>query len=682
MFGWNETILYSFFIGAALKGTAVLGVAWVSAFLLRGRSAAARHLVWTAAAAAILALPFLSISLPALPVPGAAALLPAAIQPMFEATVSASRDAGARQSSTHGSLAASVEPARWRPDWKIWLMLLWTVGTAVAFAKLLLACAALWRVRRSAKRFSDYGLCGALSQALGIRHPVDVLETGTGAMPMTFGIRRAAVFMPSDAAQWNDERRRIVLLHELAHVRRGDVATHLLVRMALTLYWWNPLTWIAWREFLKERERATDDLVLNTGARASDYASHLLEVARTLQSSPAMRLAAVAMARRSQLEGRLLAILDDGVNRKTPGRASAFVSLLVALALVAPLAAVRASAQNNQKGQAQATPADVDAAIRAATSQKNYEILEDAAQTAEQVQKYDAAQKLLEAALAIRGEVSGQQSVSYGAGLVKLADLEWKRQMRNTAQVSYTSAVQIIGEQPEAAHALLYLGIAAILNKNFPQAIDLFQHAQRVDPAHAGPALMWLAVVQEREKNTDEADRLYQSALSLQDPKSSEAGTTREIYSLFLRQQGRTDEANELDARTKAIQKANAAQSTAVRFRSGFTQNATTGVPAKPANPGVYRASSPGVTPPKLLQKVEPEYSDEARAAKLQGSAMIYVEIGPDGLAHNARVLRPLGLGLDEKGLEAVAKWRFQPGTKDGQPVPVAATIEINWRLL
>ena len=139
-------------------------------------------------------------------------------------------------------------------------------------------------------------------------------------MPMTFGVFRPTVLLPAGASEWSPERLRVVLLHELAHVRRGDVAMHLLARTALALYWWNPLAWFAWREFLKERERATDDLVLHAGARASDYAGHLLEVARTLQPAPATAWAAIAMARRSELEGRLVAILDSGVNRRPSGR--------------------------------------------------------------------------------------------------------------------------------------------------------------------------------------------------------------------------------------------------------------------------------------------------------------------------------------------------------------------------
>src|SRR5204863_2090776 len=123
---------------------------------------------------------------------------------------------------------------------------------------------------------------------------------------------------------------------------RGDVATHLLARTALALHWWNPVAWVAWREFLKERERATDDLVLSAGARASDYAAHLLEVARSFRSGPATAWAAVAMARGSQLEGRLLAILDSGVRRGAARRLAPLAAVLLAVALVAPFAALDA----------------------------------------------------------------------------------------------------------------------------------------------------------------------------------------------------------------------------------------------------------------------------------------------------------------------------------------------------
>lgn len=96
---------------------------------------------------------------------------------------------------------------------------------------------------------------------------------------------------------------------------------------------------------------------------------------------------------------------------------------------------------------------------------------------------------------------------------------------------------------------------------------------------------------------------------------------------------------------------------------------------------GVYRAGG-GVSSPVLLTKVEPEYSDEARKAKIQGTVILYVEVDPSGRARNPRVVQSLGLGLDEKAMEAVSKWKFRPGYKDGRPVTVVATIEVNFRLL
>ncbi|HTX35134.1 MAG TPA: energy transducer TonB [Bryobacteraceae bacterium] len=96
---------------------------------------------------------------------------------------------------------------------------------------------------------------------------------------------------------------------------------------------------------------------------------------------------------------------------------------------------------------------------------------------------------------------------------------------------------------------------------------------------------------------------------------------------------------------------------------------------------GAFRVGG-GVSAPVLLSKVEPEYSEEARKAKYQGIVVLYVEITPDGRATNIRVQRSLGLGLDEKAIEAVKRWKFKPGMKNGQPVTVAALIEVNFRLL
>ena len=637
----------------AVKGSLVLGAASMAAFLLRRRSAAVRHLVWVSAFTALLALPLLTVSLPALRMPVTSALLPSGA--LFHGVASAGTDAPASAVHQSARPSAAAESRRWRPNGAVWLIGLWAAGALLALGQMLASWVVLWRVRRTARAFPVDDL-GPLAEPLPA---VDILQTPSGSMPMAFGLLRPAVLLPADAAQWSPERRRMVLLHELAHVSRGDLATHLLARVAWCLYWWNPLAWTSWRQFLKERERAADDCVLTAGARASDYAGHLLDIARALRVQGGLESAALAMARRSQLEGRLLAILDSKVSRKAAGRASVAMAPLLALAMAAPFAALQA------QDQIATLPADVDATIRAAASQRNHEMLESAAKAAEVLLKYDTARTLLDSSLAIREQVSGQQSVDYGVGLLKIGDLERSRGNSKEAETFFTKAVSVLGERPEAVPALLNLGTAAWEKKDSELAMDYFQKAQVADPAHAGPATMWMAVLRDRQNLADEADSLFKSAIALEAPNSSEAALTMELYGFFLNRQKRPEEAKSIADQAAAVRKSLGAQ-VAVRRGSAITS---------------VRVGN-GVSAPVLLTKVEPQYTEEARLAKYQGTVIVSVDIDANGLAQNMKVVRGLGLGLDEQALKAIAQWTFRPGMANGQPVPVMATIEVNFRLL
>lgn len=655
MSNWNETMWFSIFAGVAAKSAVVLALVWVISFLLRNRSAAARHLLWTVAFAATLALPLFTVALPSLHVPLAFAALPSVadfgITSGVAGTLPAKALSGARASTF-------PQPAARRANWGAWLLLLWGAGTLAALARTIAAYTVAWRLRRSARPFPDAALCRALAAGLGIRRSVDVLEIQPGAMPVAFGLFRSVILMPADASAWGAERRRLVLLHELAHVRRGDAFTRLLARTALSLYWWNPLAWVAWREFVKESERAADDVVLNAGARAADYAGHLLEIARNMHTSPVAGWAAAGAARRSQLEGRLTAILDSGINRAAPGRATAAIAVVLAAAMVAPLAALRAQDRDNS---AQTLPADSDAAIRAAKAAKDYLAVEAAAKAATQSANYEAAKKLLDDAVAIRAQTAGEQSVEYAVGLIMLAEAEQKIDPKSGGDL-YADAVRILGDRPEAARALTHLGVAALTRRDFAAAFDNFEHIQHVAPAQAGIALMWMAVVRQQENNADEAARLYQSAIATADPKSMDASIIMGVYGSFLRAQGRDDEASQADTRAQAIRDENAH-------------------PAPRLSKGAYRVGD-GVTAPKLVFKPEPQYTEEARVAKLQGTVVLQVTIGTDGVPYQAHILRGLGLGLDENAIEAISQWRFKPGAKDGEQVPITATIEVNYRLL
>ncbi len=167
---------------------------------------------------------------------------------------------------------------------------------------------------------------------LRLRRPVRLLQSADNPMPLTWGWWRPVVLLPADAAHWPTERRRVVLLHELAHAKRWDCLTQTVARIVCALYWINPLVWLAARRMCVERERACDDLVLNSGCRASDYATHLVDIARTFRRTP--QLAGIAMARSSQLQGRIAAIVDASrARRLRPFTALAILILIGALAL-------------------------------------------------------------------------------------------------------------------------------------------------------------------------------------------------------------------------------------------------------------------------------------------------------------------------------------------------------------
>jgi hypothetical protein len=183
--------------------------------------------------------------------------------------------------------------------------------------------------------------------------------------PLAAGLWQAAILLPELSRHWSAERRQAVLQHELAHIRRADCRAQLVTQLACTLYWFNPLIWIAARHLRSERERACDDMVLRAGARPSIYASHLLDIARDVR--PNIRpSAALAMARPSELEGRLLAVLAEA-RARIPARGSrwAVATVLTAIAAIAFGASAAA-------GPPTATPA----LVRHTTNQ-NYSVQQD-----------------------------------------------------------------------------------------------------------------------------------------------------------------------------------------------------------------------------------------------------------------------------------------------------------------
>ncbi|MGP0072962.1 MAG: energy transducer TonB [Bryobacteraceae bacterium] len=119
------------------------------------------------------------------------------------------------------------------------------------------------------------------------------------------------------------------------------------------------------------------------------------------------------------------------------------------------------------------------------------------------------------------------------------------------------------------------------------------------------------------------------------------------------------------------------------RGSNGLGDGCCGGIGDSPSGPpGLAVHRERGVTPPELLYKVEPEFSEEARKAKHQGVVVLTIEVDPNGTVRNVRVRQSLGLGLDEKAMEAVSRWRFRPGILNGRPVTTEAVVQVNFQLL
>src|SRR5689334_16644157 len=151
------------------------------------------------------------------------------------------------------------------------------------------------------------------------------------------------VVLSLDYPELSPTRRAAIHNHELAHIKRLDAFTQALANLATSLYWFHPLVWLMARAMRAERERACDDHVLAAGTKASDYAHELLDIVSGLRQ-PELT-AALAMARRSQLEGRVLAVLNPTLPRGSVSRMAAILIAILTAGIVLPLAALRPGPQ-------------------------------------------------------------------------------------------------------------------------------------------------------------------------------------------------------------------------------------------------------------------------------------------------------------------------------------------------
>jgi beta-lactamase regulating signal transducer with metallopeptidase domain len=373
-----------------LRGLALLLLAVALDRLLRRQAAAARHLLWTFTVLALLLLPLFSL-LPGWAVrglPDVRARIENSLRTELDGpgVLSQRWSAPATELVRTDGAGPDADPLRvWRPiqtsgpvsqnavawlrrdepahavqeaadrsfvgelrrlSWPVWTFLLWELGALVVLAVHLIGVLRLRGLENGARPVDDPAwsqLLTELCATLGLRRRPRLLTSSRAAAPMTWGYWRPAIVLPACAQDWSEEQRRNVLLHELEHVRRGDVCTQAMAQLACVLLWMHPLPWIAAGRMRLERERACDDRVLLAGSRASTYAGHLLEMARSLRSSSPVELATVGMARRAQLGERVQSLLEFPARPRILGPRGRALALTLALLLVGPLAILEAA---------------------------------------------------------------------------------------------------------------------------------------------------------------------------------------------------------------------------------------------------------------------------------------------------------------------------------------------------
>lgn len=350
-------------VDLSLKSFVVLLTAAAVCLGWRRGAAAARHLVWLLAVTGVLVLPLLSGLLPAPQKPlwsvrtqanaeNELALTlvllpsPASVNSVSPATVTGTPPMASPTAKRGGQWLA----AHFSTGWAVLALASWLTGAAAILLSLAAASLRLRSLRRNAHRVMDDAWLtrlGELRADLRIGRRVTLLQSDDDVMPVTWGWWCPVILLPAEADDWSPERRRVVLLHELAHIKRWDCLTQMLARIACAVYWFNPLVWVAARRMCVERENACDDLVLNGGCKASDYAAHLVEIARSFRRVP--HVAAIAMARSSQLEGRITAIVDASRIRRNPRAWVTALCGLGVLMLIATFAAQKSAADDSNQ---------------------------------------------------------------------------------------------------------------------------------------------------------------------------------------------------------------------------------------------------------------------------------------------------------------------------------------------
>ena len=311
------------------------GLIMLSAAVLRlvsPNSGAYRHRILASAFAFLLFWPLLSAALPEIPI----SILVFRSDAVVTVTQTV-RSLGNAQTS-----GSAVQ----------WLVPVWLLGVLVSLSPLIIGYLRLRCITRTAEAIEAPDWQAILKrecERLKLNNVPELLLSSTSPIPFACGLFRPRIVLPSSCLAWPDSSRRMILAHELLHLKRRDLLWQVLATLATAIWWFQPLCWFNRWTLRRDSETACDTWVIESGFRASDYAKQLLELAKTIRHWQPRSAAAVAIARRGELERRIRAVLDppSAVCKKLP---TAKIALLAGLTISASAVTVSSAANDFQGG--------------------------------------------------------------------------------------------------------------------------------------------------------------------------------------------------------------------------------------------------------------------------------------------------------------------------------------------
>lgn len=555
---------------------------------------------------------------------------------------------------------------------------LWLLAAGVAIRLGTLAAGLL--------RLAGYRRRGRTMPSAGIAPGVALLVSDDVESPVTFGWRDPVILLPTHFPSLPDEMREAILCHELLHVARRDWLFTIAEELVRAVLWFHPAVWWVIGEIQLAREQTVDRAVIETTRASGPYVDALLLMAGAgVDRTPQLDLAPAPMfLRRRHLRKRLMEVVKE-VHMSTVSKARLTCAMAAAVVMVAgacwlatgafPLAAAPQVAEDAAGVSVNLNGSEL---LHRSPVPYPFDALAKGVEGTVVVQmKLDAAGEVSDAAI-----LSGPDELRKGV-LQSVLTWHFDKSEASTTRTVNIGFVKPAVVNPGPSRMVLPAnggrggrggsgggGTLALANGKLARIVVTgLSDSARTELLASLPIQEGGAWTNEMFAEVRAAVNKFDSHLTVGLGQSAGGETTLRIGL----------GASSVGPQTVTFTSSAAGQASG--FGAGFGSGG--GIPqvATPNPPGVYSVGN-GTSPPAVLTRVDPEYSEEARAAKYSGSVMLSVVVNTDGQAEDIKIVKSLGMGLDEKAIEALERWRFRPGTNQGVPVKVRAQIEVNFRLL